>query len=300
MKTNRRRFIQSAGLITSSVLLSGPLRAMAVDAPAKTVSAGDIVPLGNPGLKVSRLSLGTGMKGGQRASNHTRMGQKKFTELVRGAHERGSRFFDLADMYGTHGCFADAMAGVPREEYAFTTKIWWNKGGIPEPERPDADIVVKRFLKELGTDHLDLVLLHCVTSAKWTAELSKQMELLAGLKKQGVIRSHGVSCHSLPALQAAAKEPWVDSIHARINPFGARMDGEPAVILDVLKEARRNGKGVVGMKLIGEGSFRDDVDKKRASIRLALTCGCVDVLLVGCETLAELDEIRSLMSEVSL
>lgn len=300
MRTNRRQFIQSAGLIAGSMVLGGGRSIFAADGPAKQVSAGDLVSLGKSGLKVSRLSLGTGMKGGQRASNHTRMGQKKFTELVRGAHERGSRFFDLADMYGTHSYFANAMAGVPRDEYAFTTKIWWNKGGIPEPERPDADMVAQRFLKELKTDHLDLVLLHCVTSVKWTTELSKQMELLADLKKQGAIRAHGVSCHSLPALQAAAKEPWVDSIHARINPYGAKMDGEPAVILDVLKEAKRNGKGVVGMKIIGEGAYRDDLDKKRASVRLALTCGCVDVLLVGCETLAELDEIRELMGEVSL
>jgi len=299
MKTNRRQFIQSAGLITGSVFLGRGFQTLASDGPTKKVGAGDLVSLGKSNLKVSRLSLGTGMKGGKRASNHTRMGQKKFTELVRGAHERGSRFFDLADMYGTHGYFADAMNGVPRDEYAFTTKIWWNKGGIPEPERPDADVVVKRFLKELKTDHLDLVLLHCVTSGSWTTDLSKQMELLARLKQEGVVRAHGVSCHSLVSLQAAAKEPWVDSIHARINPYGARMDGEPAAILDVLKEAKKNGKGVVGMKIIGEGTFRDDVDKKRASVRLALTCGCVDVLLVGCETLAELDEIRSFMAEVS-
>lgn len=299
MKSNRRQFLQSAGLATGAVMFGNRLSGFAADAPKRPVSAADLVSLGQSGLKVSRLSLGTGMKGGQRASNHTRMGQKKFTELVRGAHERGSRFFDLADMYGTHEYFASAMSGVPRDEYAFTTKIWWNKGGIPEPERPDADVVVKRFLKELKTDHLDLVLLHCVTSAKWTTDLSRPMELLAGLKKQGIVRAHGVSCHSLASLRSAAQEPWVDSIHARINPYGARMDGEPAVILEVLKEAKQNGKGVVGMKIIGEGTYRDDVEKKRASVRLALTCGCVDVLLVGCETLTELDEIRSLMGEVS-
>ena len=258
------------------------------------------VTLGKSGLKVSRLMLGTGMRGGQRQSNHTRMGQEKFTGLVRGAHERGARFFDLADLYGTHDFFSQAMKDVPRADYAITTKIWWNRGGIPEAERPDADGVVKRFLKELKTDYLDLVLLHCVTSGKWPEELQKQMELLAELKKKGAIRAHGVSCHSLPALLAAAKEPWVDSIHARINPYGASMDGEPEKILEVLREAKSNGKGVVGMKIIGEGRFRNDADKKKASVEFALNGGCVDVLLVGCETLEELDEIRKLMSEVKV
>jgi len=300
MKINRRRFIESTGLAAGSLLLAGGALPVWADIPKKPAEGADLVPLGNSALKVSRLSLGTGMKGGQRASNHTRMGQQRFTELVRGAHDRGSRFFDLADLYGTHAYFATAMKEVPRADYVLTTKIWWGRGGIPEAERPDADVVVKRFLKELKTDHLDLVLLHCVTSATWSSDLSKQMEILARLKKEGVIRAHGVSCHSLPALQTAAREPWVDSIHARINPYGASLDGEPQQILEVLRAARKNGKGVVGMKIVGEGRFRNDEAKKRASVRFALESGCVDVLLVGCETLDELDEIRRLMSEVKV
>jgi aryl-alcohol dehydrogenase-like predicted oxidoreductase len=295
MKQTRRKFLESTTLAAGSLLLVARYASAAEVAAKPAYDAADKVALGKSGLKVTRLSLGTGMRGGQRQSNHTRMGLDKFTTLVRGAHERGSRFYDLADLYGTHDFFAQAMTGVPRADYAVTTKIWWNKGGIPEAERPDADVVVGRFLKELKTDYLDLVLLHCVTSAKWPEELQKQMELLAGLKKKGVIRAHGVSCHSLPALEAAAKEPWVDSIHARINPYGASMDGQPEQILEVLRKAKQNGKGVVGMKIIGEGRFRNEVEKKRESVRFALQSGCVDVLLVGCENLAELDEVRELM-----
>jgi aryl-alcohol dehydrogenase-like predicted oxidoreductase len=298
MKHTRRKFLISTTLATGSMML-GAGRAFSAENAAKAAfdPAGK-VPLGKSGLKVTRLMLGTGMRGGQRQSNHTRMGIEKFTKLVRGTHDRGARFFDLADLYGTHDFFAQAMKDVPRADYALTSKIWWNRGGIPESERPDADVVVKRFLKELKTDYLDLVLLHCVTSGKWPKELEKQMELLAELKKKGAIRAHGVSCHSLPALQAAAKEPWVDSIHARINPYGASMDGEPEKILEVLREAKSNGKGVVGMKIVGEGRFRNDADKKKASVQFALKSGCVDVLLVGCESLTELDEIRQLMAEV--
>lgn len=295
MKQTRRQFIESTALAAGSVLLGAGCARAGTAAAKPAFMAADQVALGKSGLKVTRLSLGTGMRGSQRQSNHTRMGLEKFTTLVRGAHERGSRFFDLADLYGTHGFFAQAMHGVPRADYAVATKIWWGKGGLPEPERPTADLVVSRFLKELKTDYLDLVLLHCVTSGRWPEELVKQMELLAGLKKQGLIRAHGVSCHSLPALELAAKEPWVDSIHARINPFGASMDGKPEQIVEVLRTAKKNGKGVVGMKIIGEGRFRNEVEKKQASVRFALQSGCVDVLLVGCETLAELDEVRELM-----
>jgi hypothetical protein len=176
MKQTRRDFLQTTTLAAGSFMLGAGHAFSAQDAGKSTFNAADKVTLGKSGLKVTRLSLGTGMKGGQRQSNHTRMGLEKFTSLVRGAHDRGSRFFDLADLYGTHDYFTQAMKGVPRGDYALITKIWWNKGGIPEAERPDADVVVKRFLKELKTDHLDLVLLHCVTSAKWNQELAQRLE----------------------------------------------------------------------------------------------------------------------------
>jgi aryl-alcohol dehydrogenase-like predicted oxidoreductase len=300
MKQTRRQFLEATTLAAGSLILGARCGVVAAEAAAKPAfNASDLVPLGKSGLKVSRLCLGTGMRGGKRQSNHTRLGTEKFNALVRGALERGVRFFDLADLYGSHSFFADAVQGTPRSEYSIVTKIWWNSGGIPEPERPDADVVVKRFLGELKTDYLDMVLLHCVTSAKWPEELRKQMDLLAGLKKKGVIRAHGVSCHSLPALQAAAKEPWVDSIHARINPYGVKMDGTPEEILAVLREARANGKGVVGMKIVGEGEFRNDPEKRKKSVQLALQCGCVDSLLVGCESLAEIDDIRQMMAGTS-
>jgi predicted aldo/keto reductase-like oxidoreductase len=46
--------------------------------------------------------------------------------------------------------------------------MWVSQGGIPEPERPDANLVIDRFRKELNTDYLDLVQIHCMTDGKWT------------------------------------------------------------------------------------------------------------------------------------
>src|SRR5262249_47419947 len=156
--------------------------------------------------------------------------------LFRDAYERGVRVFDLADLYGTHPFVMPALKKMPRKDFAIITKIWFRPGGIPEPERPDADVVIQRFLKEIGTDYLDLVLLHCVVSPKWPEELQRQMEIMAKLKQKGVIRGHGVSCHSIEALEAAAREPWVDSVHARINPYGTRMDGPPEKVVPALKK----------------------------------------------------------------
>src|SRR2546426_6329191 len=255
MKLKRREFLKQSALGVSSLFVSANLP-RAAESKAIRFDPYETVHLGKNKLKLSRVCLGTGMRGGNRQSNQTRAGKEHFDALIKGAYERGVRLFDLADLYGTHPYLIPALKGIPRSDYAIITKIWWHPGGIPEKERPDADVVVPRFLKELGTDYIDLVLLHCVESGKWPEELQKQMNILANFKQQGVIRAHGVSCHSLEALEAAAAEPWVDSVHARINPYGMSMDGPADQVAPVLKKLRGAGKGVVGMDLVGEGRLR--------------------------------------------
>jgi aryl-alcohol dehydrogenase-like predicted oxidoreductase len=247
---------------------------------------------------VSRFSLGTGVKASLRKSNHTKMGKAGFDALIKGAYDRGIRSFDLADLYGTHPFIVPALKGIPRDNYSVITKIWFRPGGIPETERPDANVVVDRFLKEIETDHIDLLLFHCCVSAQWNAELRKQMDILAGYKEKGLVRAVGVSCHSLVALETAITEPWVDSVHARINPFQMSMDGPPDQVVPVLKKLHDAGKGVVGMKIIGEGRLRNEPDRIDESIRFALNLGCVDVLNVGCESLEEVDDFAARVRKV--
>jgi aryl-alcohol dehydrogenase-like predicted oxidoreductase len=298
MKTTRREFLHRSALAASGLLL-GPTLARAAETP-KPVYFDPYAPvtLGPTKLKTSRFCLGTGMRGGKRESNHTRMGREKFEGLIRGAYERGTRSFDLADLYGTHPYVIPALKGIPRDRFEVITKLWFSPGGIPEPERPDADVVVTRFLKELQTDYIDLFLLHCVTSPKWPEELRKQMDLLSKLKQQGKIRALGVSCHSLVALEAAAKEPWVDSVHTRINPFAMSMDGPVDQVVPVLKQLKAAGKGVVGMKIVGEGRLRNQPEKRQESLNFVLNLGCVDVLNVGCESLEEVDDIAAMVRKV--
>lgn len=299
MKTTRRRFIQHSALGATGILLGTSSGAAAADR-ATHYDPYALVPLGRTSLKVSRLCLGTGVKGSKRESNHTRMGREKFVALLQAAYDRGVRTFDLADLYGTHPYVIAALKEFPRASFQIFTKIWFRSGGIPEPERPDADVVVSRFLRELDTDYIDLLLLHCVVAPGWPDAMRRQMDIMAGLKAKGIIRAHGLSCHSLAALHAAIDEPWVDSVHARINPFGMSMDGPPDVVAPVLQKLHAAGKGVVGMKIMGEGRLRSDRSKRSESVRYALELGCVDVLNVGCETLAEIDDTAALIREVPL
>jgi aryl-alcohol dehydrogenase-like predicted oxidoreductase len=298
MKLARRDFLKTSALGIGSLAFGARFASAADGGHGEKLGAFDTVTLGRTGIRTSRVSMGTGVRGGMRQSNHTRMGAENAHRLIRELYERGLRSFDLADLYGTHALFPAALEGVPRDRYTLFSKIWWRPGGIPEQERPDADVVVSRFLKELKTDYLDLVLLHCVETADWPKVLEKQMEILASLKQKGLIRAHGVSCHSLPALEAVIDQPWVDSVHARINPFQMAMDGKPEDVGAVLTKIRAKGKGVVGMKIIGEGRLRDDEEKKNQSIRYAWEKGFVDMVTVGFEKTSELDDFATRLKQV--
>jgi aryl-alcohol dehydrogenase-like predicted oxidoreductase len=302
MKIGRRKFLKGAIVGAGGLLLgcetSAPIAGPAKAALPANFAPDEVVTLGKTGIQLTRVGIGTGMKGGQRSSNQVRLGKKAFEALLRGAYDRGVRWFDMADMYGSHPYLGPALKGIPRDKYVMVSKVWWRRGALPERERPVADVVVQRFLKELRADYIDLVLLHCVTSPTWPADLRPHMDALARLKAKGLIRAHGVSCHSVPALAACAAEPWVDSVHARINPYGVKMDGPPEKVVPILKKIHGAGKGVVGMKIIGEGEFANSDERRDASVRYVLGLGCVDVMTVGFEKVAEIDDFAARVRKV--
>jgi aryl-alcohol dehydrogenase-like predicted oxidoreductase len=247
-----------------------------------------IVKLGKTGLKSTLLGMGTGFSGNNRSSNITRAGVAE--SLIRQAYEKGIRFFDCADSYGTHPFTAAALKGIPRETYTLSSKIWLSQGGIPEPERPDADVVIERFRKELNTDYLDLIQIHCMTDPKWTDKQKKQMDILENLKAKKIIHAHGVSVHSLEAMEACVESPWVDVVHVRVNPFGEAMDKkDPSLVIPVIEKLHTAGKGIIGMKLIGNGNFRNDSEKIDASLNYVLGLGTVDMIIVGFELPEQID-----------
>jgi len=247
-----------------------------------------IVSLGKSGLKSTLLGMGTGFSGYNRSSNITRAGVAE--SLIRQAYEKGIRFFDCADSYGTHPFTAAALKGVPRESYTLSSKIWVGQGGIPESERPDADVVIERFRKELNTDYLDLVQIHCMTDPHWTDKQKKQMDILENQKAKKIIHAHGVSVHSLEAMEACIESPWVDVVHVRVNPFGEAMDKkDPALVIPVIEKLHKEGKGIIGMKLIGNGNFKNDSEKIDASLKYVLGLGTVDMIIVGFELPEQID-----------
>lgn len=292
---NRRNFIGALGMGTAHIMLTSPLYSCA---PRLTdTNPLQTIRLGNSGIKTTLLGMGTGVHATNRQSFLTKQSEDVSIELLRYAYQKGIRYFDLADTYGTHSLLAKAMHTMKREELTLTTKIWYRSGGIPEPERPNADVVVDRFRRELNTDYIDLVQIHCMVDGNWPQTRRAQMDILSDLKAKGIIKAHGVSVHSLDAMKAAVQSPWVDVIHVRINPYGIAMDKpDPQEVVDVINALHESGKGVIGMKLIGNGKLRNDSKKIDNSLQFVLGLGSVDMMIVGFENKEQIDNYYSRIS----
>jgi 1-deoxyxylulose-5-phosphate synthase len=269
-------------------------------APTGRPPAPPIVKLGNTGVQMSRLGQGTGVHGGERQSDQTRMGFEKLVELMRHSYDRGIRFFDLADLYGTHIYFREALKDMERDQLAILTKMWWRYDG-PEDQasmpqrRQMARTALERFRHELDTDYLDIVLLHCLTRPGWDEHMKPYMDVLSKAKENGKIKALGVSCHDFGAMQTAAATPWVDVILARINMKGGKevmMDGTRTEVEGVLRTARENGKAIIGMKIFGEGKL---ASQREECIKYAQEVGLLDAVTIGFHTPEQIDDVLQMM-----
>ncbi len=279
----RREFLVRTATAAGAVWLSSKsiFNSLAEQALNQKFSASDTVTLGSTGIKTSRLAMGTGTVGTGHHSHQTALGIQGLSDLLLNGYDHGLRFFDAADSYGSHPHVAEALKHVPRDKVTVLSKSWARDA---DGMRADLD----RFRKELRTDYLDVCLMHCVTEADWTARFRGAMDVLSEAKQKGIIRAHGCSCHSIEALRAAAKSPWVEIDLARINPIGAAMDADPATVVSVLKEMNSAGKAVVGMKILGQGALRNRQDE---GIKYALSLGLLDAFTIGAENKQEQEDL---------
>ncbi|MDX9946367.1 MAG: aldo/keto reductase [Bacteroidales bacterium] len=298
-KLTRRQFMATVAAGTGSVLLGNAVAAIPPDSKARVVDPFKTITLGKTGIKTTLLGMGTGYSGYNRTSSITRAGVAE--SLIKTAYEKGIRYFDCADSYGTHPFTTAALKGVDREDYVLATKMWITSGGIPDTEKGYPLTVIDRFRKELNTDYLDIVQLHCMTEGDWTEKYRRHMDELEELKAKKIIRAHGVSIHSFEALEAAAASPWVDVVHVRINPFGESMDKkDPSLIVPVIEKFHKAGKGVIAMKLIGGGKLRDDPEKIDQSLKFVLGLGTVDMIIIGFEKPDHIDNYIERIRRVPL
>jgi predicted aldo/keto reductase-like oxidoreductase len=294
----RRQFLTGTAAAAGTVLLSSCTLQPSTKMAKRT--AADQVTLGKTGLKLSRLGIGTGSNGG---SIQRRLEREEFNRLMRYAYDQGITYIDTAQAYKTHEWVRDAIKPLPREKLFIQTKMHKNT------ERPLT--VLDRFRKELNTDYLDSVLVHCTVTSNWDEEQKAMMEGLEEAKDKQIIRAHGVSCHSLPALTRSVQLDWVDVHLVRINPQGAHIDtpverwnaksnaSHVPAVMEQIRAMHRKRHGIIGMKIIGNGDFTDPADREK-SIQFAMQCGLLDAIVIGFKSTAEVDEaIRRINSALA-
>jgi aryl-alcohol dehydrogenase-like predicted oxidoreductase len=261
-------------------------------------SATDWVTLGKSNVKVTRLAFGTGTFSGR---VQRELGQEQFTRLVRYAYDRGIRFFETAESYhGMPEMLGIALKGLPRDSYKLMTKYSTPASGDPAPK-------IDMYRKQLNTEYIDILLLHCLRPPTWAADYASLQDGFSEAKKKKIILGHGASVHGLPALRTFPGNQWLEIAMIRMNHNGTKMDTEALRDIDVpgkvdevvghAKKVHAEGMGVISMKLCGEGRFTRPEDRD-AAMKFAMNLGCLDSVTIGFKNAAEIDEAIDRMNRV--
>ncbi len=277
---NRRNFVCKSAAALGAVSLHQFPYPLFAGTTKKLAS--DRIKLGPKGVELSRLAMGTGTNGSGGSSNQTKkMGVKGMSELLKAAYDNGVTFWDSADQYGSHPHIREGFKSVPREKVTLLSKTHANTA---KEMREQLD----RFRRELNTDYIDILLLHCMLDKDWNERKRGAMDVISEAQQKGIVRTKGVSCHTIEALRTSAREPWVEVQLARINPAQVAMDADPKTVISVLREMKAAGKGVIGMKILGAGRLRDKADE---CLQFALSLDCVDCFTIGSESRAEMEDL---------
>jgi aryl-alcohol dehydrogenase-like predicted oxidoreductase len=278
----RREFVKT-GLAVGGLAITGNL-----SLSAARQTATDWVTLGKSGVKVTRLAFGTGSFSGKVQRD---LGQDGFTKLVLYAYDRGIRFFETAESYGEmHRMLGVALKSIPRDSYRIMSKVTTHQGVNPQEKFDE-------LRKLANTEYFDIMLLHWQHTATWPTDTSRWQDEILEAQSRKAIVSHGASVHGLPALRQVPGNKWLDLAMIRMNHKGTRMDAEDydtnglgnvSEVVTHVKQVRKEGMGVISMKLVGEGTFnRED---RQAAMRFAFRNAGVDCVTVGYKNTAEIDE----------
>lgn len=244
-----------------------------------------MVNLGNTGISTSYLGFGTGTHGWGGNSEQTRIGHDNLVKLMKLGYDQGVRLWDSADGYGSHSHLADTLKGLDRSSVVIISKTHSKSSDYVRDEIP-------RFLKELRTDYIDILFMHCITDANWLKDHADVIDIFKQAKEKGIVRAIGMSCHNFDALKTVASADWIDVVLARINYASVNMDATTDKVVPVLEDIHKAGKGVIAMKVIGQGKLWEDVPK---AINFAMGLSCVDAMVIGMTNEAQLRQNVSLV-----
>jgi predicted aldo/keto reductase-like oxidoreductase len=295
---NRRQFIRTSTVAAAgtALLSTWSVPSLFAATTAKR-TATDQVTLGNTGIKLSRLGIGTGVNSGH---DQVGAGKDAFIKMIHHAYDQGITYLDCAERYETFPWMGDAIKGLPREKLFIQSKV---------PGQPtDVLAAIDHHRKTFNTDYIDSLLIHCMTKDGWTDEWKRVMDGFAEAKEKKWIRAKGVSCHTIGALRNAVDSDWTEVHLVRVNPQGKYMDGVKSAwgpdastdvnaVIEQIKSMHAKGHGVIGMKIFGNGDFKNPDDREK-SIRFAMSQPEINAVVIGFTKPDQIDEAISRMNRI--
>jgi predicted aldo/keto reductase-like oxidoreductase len=297
-KINRRQFIRTSAVAAAgTALLSSWSIPSLFAATAAKRTATDQVTLGNTGIKLSRLGIGTGVNSGH---DQVGAGKEAFIKMIHHAYDQGITYIDCAERYETFPWMGDAIKGLPREKLFIQSKV---------PGQPtDVLAAIDHHRKTFNTDYIDSLLIHCMTKDGWTDDWKRVMDGFAEAKEKKWIRAKGVSCHTIGALRNAVDSDWTEVHLVRVNPQGRYMDGVKSSwgpeslsdinpVIEQIKSMHAKGHGVIAMKIFGNGDFKNPDDREK-SVRFAMSHPEINAIVIGFTAPEQIDEAIGRMNRI--
>jgi len=231
--------------------------------------------LGNTGLKVSELSLGTLIFAKMQAGLSVEEGAR----VVKKCRDLGINFIDTAAAYGSQEHVREGVEGTNGGVVIST------KSHAKTQEEIEKDL--KTSLRELNRDTIDLYQLHLVNNGADLAARRGVVDYLLERKRRGVIRALGASVHRVEAARAVVADPRFDVLFPILNYRGfGIMDGSVNDMIDVCRQAKARGMGVMAMKPLGGGNLRQSPKEAFAFFR---PLSVIDSICVGMKSTAEVE-----------
>ncbi len=213
--------------------------------------------LGNTGLHVSEFCLGVLPMGPLQAG----LEPEKCQFIIRRAADLGVTFFDTAEVYKTQSYIGHALEGLS-DKCVIATKS-------SAASYDDMARVFEKALFELKRSVIEIFHLHAAKADTDIFSVRKgALDFLHKAKSQGLIKAVGISTHDARVARIAAENDEIDVLYPIINKAGLGIvNGTLGEMLEAIRIAGKNGKGVYAMKVLGGGSFIKQIDESISWVR---------------------------------
>ncbi len=245
------------------------------------------VVLGNTNIIVSRLCFGSLTMTPFQAN----LSIKEGAYLIKYAYDRGINFLDTAEIYDNYKYIREALKGIKREDYVIASKTYAYTAKMAEES-------LQQALKEIGTDYIDIFLLHEQESIHTVRGHFEAVEYFLKAKESGLIRSFGISTHRVSGALAAKEIKEIEIIHPIVNKLGIGIhDGNIHDMLNILSDLHDMGKGIYAMKPLGGGHLIGSMEEALGFVR---DIPYLDSIAIGMQSTDEIDANIKFMEEGSI